>query len=450
MKCSPAVGAAADPGRARRPSGSAGIGERLGDVRRQRLALQARRRAARASAPPPGARAARPGRTAGRREPPRRPRERLPLAAVERLEQEHLAPRGLDRDPGRDDARVVDDDSAPRSPRGDRRTARWRTAPAPGRRRAAATRPGARPGAGRSAPAAGRSPARMTSSGGHAIVAIDGRRRARSRKGTARRGGCGKPQPADMDAALDRARAQIESLAQTTAELEASLPDRVGDAVREGIRKEAKPVSRQLAEVRGLANQMIRRLERIENELAAERNSRVDDLGLLVDLIESGWRAVDDRLAGSRKRCTSPARRSTGSAKPASPSTQGFVGTPPFRGERLTVPDLRCGADHGKVHRFHRCEPGGGGHRRRLRVAAGPGGPPALPEPTSRGLPTSRTSRTSRTSPTNRARTAAVTRTRSSSSSSSRATTTTAWSRRTATPRTARSATSSRAPSSSS
>jgi len=106
----------------------------------------------------------------------------------------------------------------------------------------------------------------------------------------------GKPRPADMEAALERARSQIESLAQTTAELEAALPGQVGDAVREGIRNEAKPVSRQLAEVRGLANQTIRRLERIENELLAERSSRVDDLGLLVELIDSSWSAVDDRL----------------------------------------------------------------------------------------------------------------------------------------------------------
>jgi hypothetical protein len=106
----------------------------------------------------------------------------------------------------------------------------------------------------------------------------------------------GKAQPADVEAALDRARAQVEALAATAAELESSLPERVGEAVRDGIRLEARPVSRQLAEVRGLTNQTIRRLERIETELLAERNSRVDDLALLVDLIESGWRAVDERM----------------------------------------------------------------------------------------------------------------------------------------------------------
>jgi hypothetical protein len=136
----------------------------------------------------------------------------------------------------------------------------------------------------------------MTSSGGHAIVALvdqDALDRARERLAEA---AAGKAQPGDVEAALERARAQIEELASTAAKLEASLPGQVGEAVREGIRVEARPVSRQLAEVRGLANQTIRRLERIETELLAERSSRVDDLGLLVDLVDSGWRAVDDRL----------------------------------------------------------------------------------------------------------------------------------------------------------
>jgi hypothetical protein len=106
----------------------------------------------------------------------------------------------------------------------------------------------------------------------------------------------GRAQPADVEAAFDRARAQIEALTVAAAELEALLPGQVGEAVREGIRVEARPVSRQLAEVRGLANQTIRRLERIETELRAERSSRVEDLALLVDLIDSGWRAVDDRI----------------------------------------------------------------------------------------------------------------------------------------------------------
>jgi hypothetical protein len=146
----------------------------------------------------------------------------------------------------------------------------------------------------------------MTSSGGHAIVALvdqDAVDRARERLAEA---AAGKAQPGDVEAALERARAQIEELASTAAELEASLPGQVGEAVREGIRVEARPVSRQLAEVRGLANQTIRRLERIETELLAERSSRVDDLGLLVDLVDSGWRAVDERLRSIEEALQAP------------------------------------------------------------------------------------------------------------------------------------------------
>jgi hypothetical protein len=100
----------------------------------------------------------------------------------------------------------------------------------------------------------------------------------------------------DVDAVLERARAQIESLAQTAAELESSLPTRVGDAVRDGVRAEALPVARQMAEVRGLLNTVIRRLERVEGDLLAERHARVDDLAVLVDLVTSGWMSVDRRL----------------------------------------------------------------------------------------------------------------------------------------------------------
>lgn len=102
--------------------------------------------------------------------------------------------------------------------------------------------------------------------------------------------------PAATEAALEQAKNGMESLAQAAAELETTLPLRVGDAIRDGIRGEAAPIARQLAEVRGLQNQVIRRLERLEIELAAERSARVDDLALLVDLVASGWGSIDERL----------------------------------------------------------------------------------------------------------------------------------------------------------
>jgi hypothetical protein len=100
----------------------------------------------------------------------------------------------------------------------------------------------------------------------------------------------------EIDAALTRARIQIEALAQTADELQAALPESVGFAVREGIRAEAAPVARQLAEVRGLMNRVIGRLEHLEGDLLTERNARVDDLSVLVELISEGWKSVDVRL----------------------------------------------------------------------------------------------------------------------------------------------------------
>jgi hypothetical protein len=106
-----------------------------------------------------------------------------------------------------------------------------------------------------------------------------------------------RPREADVAAVLQRTQTQLVELSTTAATLEAALPDQVAAAVRDGVRREAAPVGRQLAEVRGMAVQVLRRLERLETDLTAERYARIDDLGLLVDLIGSGWKSVDERLA---------------------------------------------------------------------------------------------------------------------------------------------------------
>lgn len=133
----------------------------------------------------------------------------------------------------------------------------------------------------------------------------------------------GRASSTDVEAVLERARVQIEALAQTADELQGALPDAVGNAVREGVRAEAFPVARQIAEVRGLSNQLVRRLERIEGAIAAERNERVDDLALLVDLVVSGWRGIDERLGkmeetlGFGERGESAQREATGTDRAA-------------------------------------------------------------------------------------------------------------------------------------
>jgi hypothetical protein len=102
--------------------------------------------------------------------------------------------------------------------------------------------------------------------------------------------------PVALDTVIERARLALETLAAQTSELESSVPEKLDAAIREGLRAEARPIGRQLAEVRGLSNGTIRRLERLQHDLDAERRARVEDLALLVDLIASGWHGVERRL----------------------------------------------------------------------------------------------------------------------------------------------------------
>ena len=72
--------------------------------------------------------------------------------------------------------------------------------------------------------------------------------------------------------------------------------DEIREALRDGLREEAAPLSRRVAEVKGLSNNAIRRLAGIEAMLESERNARLDDLSLLVDVLTEGWRAMNARL----------------------------------------------------------------------------------------------------------------------------------------------------------
>ena len=84
---------------------------------------------------------------------------------------------------------------------------------------------------------------------------------------------------------------------EETAEPREETREEIRQALREGLREHASPLSRRLAEVKGLQNNSIRRLERIEATLDSERNARIDDLALLVELLTEGWRSLNARLA---------------------------------------------------------------------------------------------------------------------------------------------------------
>jgi hypothetical protein len=74
------------------------------------------------------------------------------------------------------------------------------------------------------------------------------------------------------------------------------IREQIRETMKEGLREEAAPISRRLAEVKGLSNNAIRRLENIEATIESERSARVDDLALLVELLTEGWRTMNARL----------------------------------------------------------------------------------------------------------------------------------------------------------
>jgi hypothetical protein len=74
------------------------------------------------------------------------------------------------------------------------------------------------------------------------------------------------------------------------------MMEEIREALREGLREEAAPIARRLAEVKGLSNNAIRRLEKLEHSIDAERDARIDDLALLVELLTEGWRGLNARL----------------------------------------------------------------------------------------------------------------------------------------------------------
>jgi hypothetical protein len=105
--------------------------------------------------------------------------------------------------------------------------------------------------------------------------------------------------------ALRRGMLRDQLLGQVVVELTSLHPVRtvaspsmeeIREALRDGLREEAAPIARRLAEVKGLSNNVIRRLETLDRTIDAERDARVDDLALLVELLTEGWRGLNARL----------------------------------------------------------------------------------------------------------------------------------------------------------
>ena len=98
------------------------------------------------------------------------------------------------------------------------------------------------------------------------------------------------PPGVGTDELLDRLRA-------TAAELEASLPEGVGSVVSEALRVEVRPVAQHVAELGALFERLLARVEQVSTSVEDERRDRLQDVALLTELVTSGWRSVDRRLA---------------------------------------------------------------------------------------------------------------------------------------------------------
>ena len=109
-----------------------------------------------------------------------------------------------------------------------------------------------------------------------------------------------KPPPEVLPAVPEDAAArsgQLDRLTAATSELEATLPQGVGTVVYEALRVEVGPVAKHVAELAALFDRMLQRLDKVSNEVGDERRERFEDVALLAELITSGWRSVDRRIA---------------------------------------------------------------------------------------------------------------------------------------------------------
>jgi hypothetical protein len=89
----------------------------------------------------------------------------------------------------------------------------------------------------------------------------------------------------------------VESLDRTSVELERRLPDEVGGIVFEAVRVEVQPVTRHLAQMADLIDELRVVVSRTDSIVGEERRARLDDLQLITELIVTGWQTMDRRLA---------------------------------------------------------------------------------------------------------------------------------------------------------
>jgi hypothetical protein len=132
----------------------------------------------------------------------------------------------------------------------------------------------------------------------------DAREAALRRIGELRQRSVGASEPAgpDLRTLLARSERHVDELRRSASELAAILPTRVEAAVARALGEDEGGLGRRLDHVVDQTGQLAAAVERVEGDLLSERHARVDDLALLVDLVASGWRGVEQRLARIEER----------------------------------------------------------------------------------------------------------------------------------------------------
>lgn len=99
-------------------------------------------------------------------------------------------------------------------------------------------------------------------------------------------------QPLPAEAAVESAPQELFDT--FAAKLEERLPENVGNVVYEAVRVEVRPMQQHLAQMEQLCEQVVRRVEEVGE---SERQERLEDIALLIELVTTGWRTIDRRLA---------------------------------------------------------------------------------------------------------------------------------------------------------
>ena len=88
----------------------------------------------------------------------------------------------------------------------------------------------------------------------------------------------------------------LARLATVAASPETTLPAEVGTVVYEALRVEVRPVAEHVAGLESLLDGLVDELQRLRQDVQAERRDRVRDLELQIELLRASWAGVDRRL----------------------------------------------------------------------------------------------------------------------------------------------------------